>query len=285
MLGYEVRNPYYPQVPVTLRQLMTHTASLQDASDYNRALDGRGLPLKSLFTQEGRAVFLQQRPGARRLYSNFGGGLIGSLIEALSGRTLDDYMSEKVFEPLGITAAYQASRLAPDVPVADLYYMPRRRLAKQVREEIPTLRDYCFTAGKLTISAPDLCKILIVLCDGGVCGDARILKESQTQEMLTPQNYTGSVTCESGNGLFINIITDDEVEGRTLYGHGGKANGMLCAAYFDPSDRTGVVMLTNGCQNKSMHNGVGMLGRNILTLCYELVIGPDHQVENPFEVR
>lgn len=75
------------------------------------------------------------------------------------------------------------------------------------------------------------------------------------------------------------------MEGRTLYGHGGKANGMLCAAYFDPSDRTGVVMLTNGCQNKSMHNGVGMLGRNILTLCYELVIGPDHQVENPFEVR
>lgn len=285
VLGYEVRNPYYPQVPVTLRQLMTHTASLQDASDYNRALDGRGLPLKSLFTLEGRAVFLQQRPGARRLYSNFGGGLIGSLIEALSGRTLDDYMSEKVFEPLGITAAYQASRLAPDVPVADLYYMPQRRLAKRVREETPALRDYCFTAGKLTISAPDLCKILIALCDGGVCGDARILKESQTQEMLTPQNYTGSVTCESENGLFINIITDDEVEGRTLYGHGGKANGMLCAAYFDPSDRTGVVMLTNGCQNKSMHNGVGMLGRNILTLCYELVIGPDHQVENPFEVR
>ena len=33
------------------------------------------------------------------------------------------------------------------------------------------------------------------------------------------------------------------------------------------------------------HSGVGMLGRNILTLCYELVIGPDHQVENPFEVR
>ena len=55
-------------------------------------------------------------------------------------------MSEKVFEPLGITAAYQASRLAPDVPVADLYYMPQRRLAKRVRKETPALRDYCFTA-------------------------------------------------------------------------------------------------------------------------------------------
>ena len=230
-------------------------------------------------------MFLQARPGSRRLYSNFGGGLIGPLIEALSGRMLDEYMTEKVFEPLGITAAYQPSRLAPDVPVADLYLMPRRWLAKRVREDSLALQGYCFTAGKLVISAPDLCKILIALCDGGVCGDARILKESQTREMLTPQNYTGSVTCESENGLFINIITDDEVEGRTLYGHGGKAYGMLCAAYFDPSDRTGVVMLTNGCQNRSMHNGVGMLGRNILTLCYELLIDPDHQVENPFEVR
>lgn len=285
VLGYEVRNPHYPEVPVTLRQLMTHTASLQDSSDYDRALEGEGLPLETLFAQEGRRVFLQARPGSRRLYSNFGGGLIGPLIEALSGMALDDYMAQNVFEPLGVAAAYQPSRLAPDVPVADLYLMPRRWLAKRVREDSPALQGYCFTAGKLVISAPDLCKILIALCDGGVCGDARILKESQTREMLTPQNYTGSVTCESGNGLFINIITDDEVEGRTLYGHGGKANGMLCAAYFDPTDRTGVVMLTNGCQNKSAHNGVGMLGRNILTLCYELLIEPHHQVENPFEVR
>ena len=285
VLGYEVRNPYYPEVPVTLRQLMTHTASLRDASDYDDALEGEGLPLETLLGERARAVFSRSEPGHERVYSNFGGGLIGPLIEALSGMALDDYMAQNVFEPLGVAAAYQPSRLAPDVPVADLYLMPRRWLAKRVREDSPALQDYCFTAGKLVISAPDLCKILIALCDGGVCGDTRILKESQTREMLTPQNYTGSVTCESGNGLFINIITDDEVEGRTLYGHGGKANGMLCAAYFDPTDRTGVVMLTNGCQNKSAHNGVGMLGRNILTLCYELLIEPHHQVENPFEVR
>ena len=118
-----------------------------------------------------------------------------------------------------------------------------------------------------------------------MCGDARILKESQTAEMTARQEYTGSVACDSGNGLFLNIITDDEVEGRTLYGHGGKAYGMLCAAYFDPTDRTGVVMLTNGCNNKSDANGVGVLGRDILTLCYERIIDPFHQVEDPFEVR
>ena len=109
VLGYEVRNPYYPEVPVTLRQLMTHTASLRDASDYDDALEGDGLPLKTLLAERARAVFSRSEPGHERVYSNFGGGLIGPLIEALSGMTLDDYMAQNVFEPLGVTAAYHTN--------------------------------------------------------------------------------------------------------------------------------------------------------------------------------
>ena len=285
VLGYEVRNPYYPEVPVTLRQLMTHTASLRDASDYDDALEGEGLPLETLLVERARAVFSRSEPGHERVYSNFGGGLIGPLIEALSGMALDDYMARNVFEPLGVTAAYQASRLVGKVPLADMYLMPEGRLAKRPGDDASALEDYCFTAGKLVISAQDLCKILIALCDGGVCGDARILKESQVAEMTARQDHIGSVFCDSGNGLFLNVITDAEVPGRTLLGHGGKAYGMLCAAYFDPTDRTGVVMLTNGCDNRSDRNGIGVLGREILTLCYQEIIDPLHQVEDPFEVR
>ena len=285
VLGYEVRNPYYPEVPVTLRQLMTHTASLRDASDYDDALEGEGLPLETLLVERARAVFSRSEPGHERVYSNFGGGLIGPLIEALSGMALDDYMAQNVFEPLGVTAAYQASRLVGKVPLADMYLMPEGRLAKRPGDDASALEDYCFTAGKLVISAPDLCKILIALCDGGICGNARILKESQVAEMTARQDHIGSVFCDSGNGLFLNVITDAEVPGRTLLGHGGKAYGMLCAAYFDPTDRTGVVMLTNGCDNRSDRNGIGVLGREILTLCYQEIIDPLHQVEDPFEVR
>ena len=291
VLGYPVRNPAYPAIPVTLRQLMTHTASLRDSGDYDDALRGDGLPLRDLFHDRSAYTFFSKtQPGTRRVYSNFGGGLIGSLIEALSGMTLDDYLDQTVFAPRGVTAAYQASRMPEDVPLADMYLMPQRRLSKRLRDDLTDVREpdpehnYYFTAGKLIISAPDLCKILIALCDGGVCGNARILQEGWVREMLTAQNYLGSVSCESGNGLFLNI-TQDEVDGRLLYGHGGKANGMLCAAYFDPTDRTGVVMLTNGCQNRSAYNGVGMLGRQILSLCYEQLIDPTHEAEDPFEVR
>lgn len=292
LLEIDVTHPRWPDEPITLRQLMTHTASLRDSHLYNAALVGEGKSLEKLFGEYASFQFYAaHQPGTYREYSNFGGGLIGSLIEKLSGQTLDDYMQENVFAPLGVRAAFQPSLLGENAPFADLYRMPKKELAKRLSEDTLQLTQpdpmyhYYLTAGKLVIGAEDLCRLLIALCDGGIYENTRLLQESTVHEMTTRQNFRGSVRCESGHGLFMNIITDDEVEGRTLYGHGGRAYGMLCAAYFDPADRTGVVMLTNGCRNTSMHNGVGMLGRQVLTLCYEQIIGPDHVTENPFEVK
>ncbi len=291
VLGYPVRHPLHPDTPVTLRQLMTHTAALRDGGDYKLALSGQPKTLRELFEKRGEYTFYEGYvPGMQRMYSNFGGGLIGSLIEAISGMTLDQYMQQNIFEPLGITAAYQVSQLPQDAKLADLYHMPKRWIAKSLRDDKSNVTEpdgethYTFTAGKLIISAPDLAKLLIALCDGGVYGNKRILSESAVAHMLTPQNGIGSVSCDTQNGLFLNIIVDNQVQGRTMYGHGGKANGMLCAAYFDPTDRTGVVMLTNGCQNESMHNGVGMLGRVVMRICYDRIIDPTHQAEDAFSV-
>lgn len=292
VLGIPLRNPQYPGTPITLRQVMTHTAGLRDSGYYRDALYGKARPLSELFSGDKlQYAFLKDfRPGTDQRYSNFGGGLAGALIENLTGQTVDDYIKEHVFAPLGITAGFQASLLPESLPLADMYAMPGKRLTKALRED-PTHvlvpkpeEDYYFTAGKLIISAPDLAKLLITLCDGGVYRDTRILKESTVAEICTPQNSRGSVACDSGRGLYLNIIVNDQVEGRTMLGHGGKANGMLCAAYFDPMDRTGVVMLTNGCNNRKVYNDVGMLGRAVMRICYGELLNGNHVTEDPFLV-
>lgn len=291
VLGFSARNPAYPNTPVTLRQVMTHTSSLRDGGSYQSALDGHPLTLETLFSKRADRIFdPEHEPGSYRNYSNFGGGLIGSLIEKLSGQTVDAYLQANLFAPLGITAAFQPALMPGETRLAALYHMPERRIAKDLKSETHVViepdfqRHYTYTAGKLIISAPDLAKLLIVLCDGGMYGGTRVLKESAVGEITTRQDFRGSVICQSGNGLFLNMLEGSPLEGRTLYGHGGKANGMLCAAYFDPADRTGVVMLTNGCRNDGSRDGMGMLARLVTRICYEQVLAPRHTVQDPFAV-
>lgn len=294
ILGFPVRHPDYPDLPITLRQVMSHTAGLQDGGEYRAALEGRGKALSQLLDGNRDCYLKGFKPGKKYSYSNFGGGLIGPLVEALSGQTLDGYMQEHIFGPLGITAAYQAGLLSKTAPVCDLYFMPSGQISKSLRVERDQMTvdiapdpetHYDLTAGKLIISAPDLCKLLIVLCDGGIYEDVQLLPGEAAREMRTCQDGRWSVSGNSGRGLFVNIQREDQVPGRTLYGHGGKAHGMLCAAYFDPTDRTGVVMLTNGCDNRTGDTGVGELGSEVLTAVYELWLNQEHEKVDAFYVE
>ncbi len=84
-LGYQVRNPRWPDVPVTLRQLMTHTSTLVERGSYNKILAG-GMPAYKLseVLQHGSLGddpdnWLPDRPGTRYDYSSFGSGVMGAV--------------------------------------------------------------------------------------------------------------------------------------------------------------------------------------------------------------
>ena len=293
VFGLTLRNPQYPDTPITLRQLMSHTAGLRDSGFYALALKGKVTPLSSLFGTK-RAKFLfhsNAEPGTSWEYSNFGGGLLGSLIEKVSGLTLDQYLSEAIFTPLGITAAYQSALLPDQAQVSDIFHMPAKRVGAKVRDGLAayTLPDadthYTLSAGKLTISAPDLAKLMITLSDGGACDGVRVLSEASVTAMRTLQNNLGSVTCQSDWGLGMSRLTEAIVPGHVLYGHGGKASGMLCAAFVDPVEHTGVVMLTNGCNDDAEFEGLGMLSVAVLRMSYAFCVDDSRGPENSWLVE
>ncbi len=126
-LGYALRNPAYPDAPITLRMLLGHTSSLRDAGFYYPPL---GTALSELLLPGGRhygggehfaapgtaapggAPGPDLRPGAFYEYCNLGYGILGSAVERVTGKRFDLYMKEALFDPLGIDAAYNPCLLS-----------------------------------------------------------------------------------------------------------------------------------------------------------------------------
>jgi len=272
---YDIRNPYHPGIPITLRQIMSHTAGLKDSYHYLRATGGNIELLRHVlsgnFTREN---YYNRRPGEWVRYSNFGGGLLGSVIEQVSGYTVDEYMQMKVFFPLGIYGGYHTPCLPYDAKVARVYNTESTGMTLDPEsmdgEHMDADPDtgYVHTAGAALMTAEGMAKILIALAGDGTVAGVRILSEESVRAMREQQDNIGSVRIDSGRGLNINIVTNRLVDGRTLYGHQGKAYGMICAAYFDPVDQTGVVLLTNGC-NTATVDSVARIARAVMMQAYE----------------
>jgi CubicO group peptidase (beta-lactamase class C family) len=82
---------------VTVRNLLLHDGGLPAYAPLWRELRGR-----EQYRRRITSMSLEYEPGTRTLYSDFGPILVGLIIEQISGRTLDVFLQERLFEPLGM---------------------------------------------------------------------------------------------------------------------------------------------------------------------------------------
>ena len=119
-LGYTVRNKRFMDTPITLRILMSHTAGLVENASFAR----KASILSDMIDVEKKAgsnFKREVRPGSEYVYSNFGAGMTGAIVESVTGMDVSSYMRQFLFEPLGIDAAYSASQLAEPEYIAATY--------------------------------------------------------------------------------------------------------------------------------------------------------------------
>lgn len=113
-LGFTLRNPNYPDEKITARQMLSHISSIRDGSAYSFP---PGSHIKEAFVPSGKFYCngehfaapengKDRRPGKYYLYSNLNFGILGTVIERLSGQRFDKYMREHVLLPMGIQASY-----------------------------------------------------------------------------------------------------------------------------------------------------------------------------------
>jgi alpha-L-fucosidase 2 len=275
-LGFPLRNPRFPDEPITFEKLLSHTSSLRDGTGYDGFLEAnynRVPPpaLRSLLEAGGEFftpdMFDAEKPpsAGHFHYANVNFGIVGTLIERISGTRFDVFCRENIFQPLGLAASFNVQDL-PDInDVAALYRKMKRRWTPQadsyggVRPAPRQLEDYVIGTngvlfgpqGGARVGASDLARFMIMLKNGGRLGAVRILGEPAVERMLGPAwTFAGSNgEDESGvhraYGMGIQQ-TETLLPGETLTGHSGNAYGLISGMYFSRARDYGIVYMTNG---------------------------------------
>lgn len=282
-LGFSLRSPDFPEVAITYRMLLSHRAGLQDGAGYNGFLsDTYSLisppPLSELLLPGGDYfsdnMWRQESPGSYFAYSNIAYGVIGTLIEALSGMRFDTYMSSEVLEPLGISGSFNPADLSSIDDVAVLYrfqggmWNPQADQYEGITPPQPVLDDYepgtnglrFAPQGGLRCSAEDLARIAIMLCQQGIHDGAVFLSSESVSAMLADTWTWNGGNGDNYYGLFrswglgVHRVTnspngDIVFPDVPVFGHPGEAYGLISDLYFSPESCNGLIFITNGAMN------------------------------------
>ena len=119
-LGWTLRNPGWPDIPITTAMLMSHVSALRDGSNYNLPLPRR---VEEFFREgsdswEGGAHFARPErgrnlaPGRFFAYCNLNTGIMGTIFERIGGKRFDLFMRDELFAPLGLDAAFNLDLLS-----------------------------------------------------------------------------------------------------------------------------------------------------------------------------
>lgn len=248
-LGYRVRSPHAPDVPVTLRMLLTHTSGLTDHGPYGTRGMESGCTLFELL--DNPACWRSAAPGESFHYSNLGAGAAGVVLERAAGMPFDDILRERVFAPLSIRASYDPRRISPADDLADGYSVrgilpPKRRydaaaLSARAPEPFDPERDYLIAAGRLITDSRGMEQLIRLLASSSGMG---VLPAGMLEQMRACQDGKPGIL-HAGRGLNTAFLPG-VFDGFSPVGHQGVAYGMCAELFADPETGAGVGVMTSG---------------------------------------
>jgi CubicO group peptidase (beta-lactamase class C family) len=162
--------------PITLKNLLTHTAgfeeSIKDLITFGVDNPNLGDYLKTHIPTRIYA------PGTVSAYSNYGAALAGYVIERASNRPFNEYVTENIFKPLGMNHSTFAQPLPPALAanMSNGYGLASGD-AKRFEIVVP------FPAGSLSSTATDMAQFMLAHLQNGQLGDAHILRPETAQMM------------------------------------------------------------------------------------------------------
>ncbi len=251
LIGFKIRNPKFPETVITLKMLMSHTSSLNDSQGYFN-LDSIN-PDKNSNSEK---CYNNYEPGKNFQYCNLNYNLTGAVLEKYSGERFDNYIVNHILKPLDLYGGYcidslDAKRFVTlyeyDSQNKSLIASPSAYNSRPI--DMQTYKMGYSTpvfspTGGLKISATNLAKDMIMHMNYGKANGVRIISKKSAKLMQT------TVYKPSKYGLAL-TTTDNLIPGEILKGHTGSAYGLYSAMFFQPEEKFGIVVITNGCNPKA----------------------------------
>jgi CubicO group peptidase (beta-lactamase class C family) len=269
-LPFPVVNPHHPELPITVRHLVTHTSTILDKENYlfrawilhdttdlvrNLTLDigaCRFSPPNTAVAMEeflrrylvkGEAwysdsAFADLKPGERFGYSNIGATLAALVVEKASGMSFDAFTQRHILDPLGMRSSTWHGEHLADTAISRLY---RTRTEAYPRYFCATYPD-----GGMVTSAEDFAKYMAELVKGSRGAGTLLSKESYAEyflEQLVDSQFvdraTGPFTDEHNMGITVGFSSEG------YFGHTGGDPGLFSMFFVERKTGLGRYMIVN----------------------------------------
>ena len=279
-LGWSLRNPAFPDRPITLRELLSHTSSVRDHDDqYAIALGGT----VQAEMANPKSWDLKHGPGDTYFtYSNMNFPIVGSIVERATGERFDVWMRRNVLDPMKIDACYNWPTCSDEAvaraveldtpdgkPAKDDLHGKRPACPVQVKEGRPCALSLWKLGengslfapqGGLRISVRGLERVGRMLLNGGALDGIRIISPRSVETLFAPVWRFDGTNGSTENGFYCSygIATqtiptpvggckDDPVgDGIVRMGHAGDAYGLRSGLWLDRARGTGLAFFVTG---------------------------------------
>jgi CubicO group peptidase (beta-lactamase class C family) len=267
-LPFPVRNPRWPDVPITWRMLLTHTSSINDPdgildSIYVYGRDAAGTLAdfaRDLFTPAGRYyradLYLDSKPGASRIYSNVAFDLAGYALEQVVHESFTTYVTREVLVPLRMEGTSFFLRDLPERRLAVGYgrtpragggfdFIPngvwfgKRPAGHSVMQEMFSAPDP--PSGLLFTSATQYARLMMLLMNHGTLDGVKLLEPATVDSMLTPSGFWSIHGYQQG----LTLYAQRNLQEHLVWGHDGQDRGYVAAMFFDRETGIGAVAFAN----------------------------------------
>ena len=237
-------NPHEQTHPVTVAQLLEHTAGLQDLSkaEFEHS-DPKPLTLEEGLAFERESRVIRWKPGLHAVYSNAGYGLAGYVLQSVAKMRYEDFIGERIFRPLGMTSSgffleeKTAARLATGYGTDAATPLPYWHML---------MRPF----GGINSTPRDMARFVRLFLNDGYADDRRLVHPQSISRMEVPLT---SLTARNGLLYGYGLGNNQKFRKGVLFnGHGGDADGYLSQVGYNRDTGMGYFVVINAFRHRAL---------------------------------